>query len=74
MRLHNIWTGSLLVGSLALAGASSVRGRVGGRRAITLGPSSYQAGPLKSIWENGYYNNPTGTVEEPQPKVSDPVR
>ena len=74
MRFHCFWTSSALGGALALIGALSANGRVNRREGVTFGPSSYQAGPLKSIWGNGHYNNPTGTIEEPQPKVSDPVR
>ncbi|KAF8340731.1 uncharacterized protein EI90DRAFT_2906259 [Cantharellus anzutake] len=41
--------------------------------APSLAPSAYTAGPIKSVWKEGYYNNPTGTAEQPQPRVTDPV-
>ncbi len=37
-------------------------------------PVSYTAGPIRSVWNDGYYNDPTGIVEQPQPRVTDPVR
>ena len=37
-------------------------------------PATYTAGPIRSVWKDGYYNDPTGIVEQPQPRVTDPIR
>jgi sphingomyelin phosphodiesterase len=65
----------LLLGALVGSVVCAVHAAAPPPNPTTLGPSVFTAGPLSDFTTlfREWYNNPTATSAQPQPKVTDPV-